>query len=64
MVKNKCGYKAVKRAGYAVIVYGKKHPKIVLTTTSKLAKEEAKYQAQMGRDAYILKQMGTYKQCR
>ena len=65
MAKNKCGYKAVKHAGYAVIVYGGKKPKIVVTTTSsKLAKEEAKYQAQMGRDAYILKQMGTYKHCR
>ena len=61
MVK-KCIYKAVKHAGYAVITYSGKKPKIVLTTTSnKLAKQEAKYQTQMGKDAHILKQMGTYK---
>jgi len=65
MAKNKCGYKAVKHAGYAVIVYGKKRPKIVTTTTSfKWAKEQAKELALKGKDAYVLKQMGTYKHCR
>lgn len=64
-MEKKCRYKTVKHAGYAVIVYGKKRPRIHVTTTSlKWAKETAEDLALKGKDAYVLKQMGTYKACR